>query len=153
VTGQVDDPQPAPERQFVPVRERDVDGGGPTDPQQRTPGALQPPAPGIGAGVGIGPVDMRLLERMRVDRRAAPGLGPGKVTGVVEMAVGEEDRLDGIRGEPEPCHAPANQPWLTDETGVEQYGMALRVHQQVADAHDAADRVDAGISHCAACGH
>ena len=48
---------------------------------------------------------------------------------------------------PSRCEPPADQPRLADEAGVEQHGVALRVHQQVADAHDAADGVDAGIAH------
>ena len=90
---------------------------------------------------------MLLLQRARVDRRAGPGLGPGEITRVIEMAMGHQDRLDGVRLEPEPCHAPADQPRLADEAGVDQHGVALRVDQQVAHAHDAADRVDARIAH------
>jgi hypothetical protein len=86
---------------------------------------------------------MGLLARVRVDRGAAPGLGPGEIAGVVEMAVGDEDRLDGVGRKAEPRQPAADLPWLADQPGVEQHGVARVVHQQVADAHDAADRVDA----------
>jgi hypothetical protein len=141
------DPQAAPERQFVAVGHRHVDGRGPSHAQHCAAGALHPAAPDARAGIRVGAVDMLLLERMCVDRRAGEISGPDKIAGMVEMAMGEQDRLDGTRLQPEPGEAPADQPRLTDEPGVEQHGVALRLHQKVADAHHAADGVDAGISH------
>ena len=53
-----------------------------------------------------------------------------------------------MRLEAEVREPPPDQPRFADETGVEQHG-AVVAHQQMADAHDAADGINAGIAHCA----
>jgi len=65
---------------------------------------------------------------------------------VIDVAVREQDRLHVMRLEAEVREPPPDQPRFADETGVEQHG-AVVAHQQMADAHDAADGINAGIAH------
>ena len=67
-----------------------------------------------------------------------------KPKSVIEMPVREQDRLHVAGAETELVQPPADLPRLADEPRVEQHRVPCIVHQQMAHAHDAADRVDAG---------
>jgi len=121
----VHDAQSGPEWQLVAVRERHVDRRRPADAQHRAARALQTPAPDVRARVRIRAVDMRLFERMTVDRGAGPCLGPREIAGVIDVAVREQDRLHVMRLEAEVCEPPPDQPRFADETGVEQHGAVV----------------------------
>ena len=130
VSRQVDDAQPAPERQQFAVHERPVHR--PHAPAQHdAAGRLRPAAHAGNPGVAVAPLDVGALLFVGVHGCAGP--------------LAQGDSLNRIRPQPELSQQPPYPLHLPKEPGVQKHGaLSVVLDEQMGAAQRVADGMDAG---------
>lgn len=143
VARQVHDAQSAPKGKLLAVLDEPVDLGRLIS-KELVAEAFKPPAPDCRTRIRIGSIYVRLLGLVGKDRCAGPFLQPREIADVIDMPMGEQNRLHALGRNSKALEKTPDLTSLTDEAGVEEYGAPVFIHQNVADTHDAMNRVYPG---------
>lgn len=143
MAGKMDHSEASPEREEIAFRKRPADFRGLIAKDLAADG-FKPAAPAAGSLVGMGSVDVRLFRGMRMDLGPGQPLDGRQVSGVVEVAVRQQNGLDVTGLKIQAAKQALEQNDFTDQPGIDQDRLSLRVDQEVAEPHHATERMDAG---------
>ena len=142
MTGQMNDAQAAPPRQFGLGDQRLIDGNASVS-EDPSPDCFHETADAAGPGVGKNTVDMALLQRMSQHRSAGEFLQAREIPRVIKMTVSQEQRLD-VRPVQAALAENALQPGqFARQPGIDQHRFVLAdIVQEVKNARQAADGIN-----------
>ncbi len=136
VSGQMDHPQPTPPRQFIAIRNRDIDFRRLSHSQQGASRTFQSATPTVDPTIGKRAINVCLFRGVGIEGRSAPGFGPSQVAGMIKVTVREQNRFHIARFQPQISDRPSDEPPLADEPRIEQdSATSIGLHQEVAYTH------------------